>query len=70
MYQMLFQVRKILINNRIPFLDEIDIHINPQEMAVSKKQNENGSPPKNKDPKLKMEVDKIYNFFFFFIKSK
>ena len=59
MDQMLFQVRKFLKNKTIHFLDEIDIHINPQEMAVSKKQVENGSPQKNKDPKIRIEVDKI-----------
>ena len=63
---MLFQVRKFLKNKTIPFLDEIDIHINPQEMAVSKKQVENGSPPKNKDTKIKIEVD---NFTVFFLKK-
>ena len=56
MDRMLFQVRKFLKNKAIPFLDEIDIHINPQEMAVSKKQVENGSPPKNKDTKISFRI--------------
>lgn len=45
---------------KIPFQDEIDIHINPQEMAVSKKHVDNGSPPQNKDLKIRIEVEKIF----------